>query len=310
MKEVEITSPPLLDEEKQRIADLHSVFNILGVITLQLGQISLDFPKWTAEFEALTESFIDLSRNLRSQKDLRPIIQGLAESHQSIAALLKEVEDSEPTAEKLEKLSFARENFESIYAILEVRIHELKFRIDDPDVWIEINPDELREQTESIFQAIEKNAHGMYYVHFNLALKETQDYYIDLHIDTKRENGLLWMPLRLKDILRDLLANARKYTRPGGKVALALYQDSEGIRCVIEDTGCGIPDGEIEKVVEFGYRASNVRDRPTMGGGFGLTKAAWLVLSWGGQFHISSEENMGTKIRIFIPEKNCSDSST
>jgi signal transduction histidine kinase len=304
MKEIEITSPPLLDEEKQRTADLHSFFNILGVVTLQLDQMSLDFPEWMEEFEALTESFVDLSRKLRSQTDIQPIIRDLDERHQSIFTLLKKIEEFGPSKESLEKLVLAGENFESIYGILKIRLEELIFRINDPDVWIAISPDELREQTENVFQAIEKNAHGMYYVHFNLALKKNKDYYVDLHIDSKRENGLLWIPLRLKDILRDLLANARKYTKPGGKVALALYQDKEGIRCVIEDTGCGIPDDEIEKVVEFGYRASNVRDRPTMGGGFGLTKASWLILSWGGRFLISSEENKGTKISIFIPETN------
>jgi signal transduction histidine kinase len=114
---------------------------------------------------------------------------------------------------------------------------------------------------------------------------------------------MIWMPLRLKDVLRDLLANARKYTKPGGRVALALHQDEARILCVIEDSGYGIPEDELEKVAEFGYRASNVRDYPTMGGGFGLTKAVWLILSWGGRFHIASGLGEGTRIHIELPNK-------
>jgi len=111
------------------------------------------------------------------------------------------------------------------------------------------------------------------------------------------------MPMRLKDVLRDLLANARKYTQPGGKVALALHQNDSHIQCVVEDSGCGIPDDELERVADFGYRASNVRQYRTMGGGFGLTKAVWLVLHWGGRFFLQSAPGQGTRIRIVVPNQ-------
>jgi len=101
--------------------------------------------------------------------------------------------------------------------------------------------------------------------------------------------------------LRDLAANARKYTPPGGRVALRLSQCEQQIQAEIGDTGCGIPDDEIEKVAEFGYRASNVRHRPTFGGGFGLTKAVWLVTGWGGSLTLRSGLNAGTQVRLSLP---------
>jgi len=64
-------------------------------------------------------------------------------------------------------------------------------------------------------------------------------------------------------------------------------------------------DEDRERVVDFGYRASNVIDQPTMGGGFGLTKAATLIPRWGGQMKIASSEETGTRIEIRVP---CPDS--
>lgn len=303
MREIEITSPPDLSFSEQRAADLHSLLNVLNILALQLGELEIDFPSGSEQLAVLGETIHRLAHAFREDDQLAPLIKALRDTEQAILeqldALLKETDFPEHRAQ----LTAARENFASIYDVLKVRLDEFEERIDDPDLWIEIKADRLREQIEQVFSAIEKNAAGRYYIHFNLALKQEDDYYIDLRIESKFPDDRIHMPLRLKDVLRDLVANARKYTEPGGKVALAVYQSSKNIHCVIEDSGCGIPEDELERVAEFGYRASNVRKYRTMGGGFGLTKAVWLIHSWGGQFKICSGEGEGTRISLTIPNR-------
>ena len=109
------------------------------------------------------------------------------------------------------------------------------------------------------------------------------------------------MPLVLQDIFRDLIANSRKYTEPGGKISAGLYSLAEGLRIVVEDDGIGIPRDELQKVVEFGYRASNVLGKRTYGGGFGLSKALWVAKNFGGRMWIRSCVGVGTRVTIFIP---------
>jgi signal transduction histidine kinase len=304
MREIEIATPPELDLQQQRTTDLHSLVNVLNIITLQLGELGMDFPNYHPELSAMEDEVIDLARGFQTEDDLVPLVAQLrgieARILEQLDAMLAEID----FAEHRSQITAAKENFISIYEILNVRLDEFVFRLEEPDVWIEIEADTLRQQMQDVFSAIEKNANGRYYIHFNLALKHSNDYYIDLRIENDNPDKKIRMPLRLKDVLRDLLANARKYTKPGGKVALALHQSEECIQCVIEDSGCGIPEDEIEKVTEFGYRATNVRQYRTMGGGFGLTKAVWLVLSWGGSFSIASGLDKGTLIRITIPNKH------
>jgi signal transduction histidine kinase len=73
------------------------------------------------------------------------------------------------------------------------------------------------------------------------------------------------------------------------------------LRFIVEDNGMGIPKNEIDRIFDYGYRATNVRHLPTMGGGFGLTKALYITVQLNGDLWIESEEDAGTKITIEIP---------
>jgi signal transduction histidine kinase len=301
MKEVIFDRPPRLGKKEQRIADLHSLFNILNVISGEISLIEFLVPSRASELGQLEKEVFSLVEELRENDLTLALIQRVSDFEAPSIRLLSSIAEANEVADLQDDLEEGLANLKSIYAILDERLEEFKLRAEQPNACMHLSIDAFRQQFQSVFGAIEKNAKGRYHIVFNLARKGLRDYYVDLNIESSLADGMLWIPLQLTDVLRDLTANARKYTLPGGKVALALYQDAEMIRCVIEDSGCGIPEDELEKVVEFGYRASNVIARPTMGGGFGLTKAIWLICEWGGQLAIASELGVGTKISINIP---------
>ena len=78
-------------------------------------------------------------------------------------------------------------------------------------------PERLHADFRSFFEAIEKNSKGRYRILYNAARKEQQDYYIDFKFETAG-GGTLLMPPVFQDTMRDLIANARKYTAPGGSI--------------------------------------------------------------------------------------------
>jgi signal transduction histidine kinase len=116
-----------------------------------------------------------------------------------------------------------------------------------------------------------------------------------------RRGDRIRMPAVFQDVMRDLIANARKYTDPGGRILAGVYEDETELRFAVADTGRGIPEDEIPKLVQFGTRGSNVGDRPTRGGGFGLTKAYYITKKLGGRMWIESELHSGTEMRLAIP---------
>jgi len=151
-----------------------------------------------------------------------------------------------------------------------------------------------------LFAAIEKNSKGRYFIVFNIASKSPNDYIVDLNIESI-EGTVIYMPPVLQDVLRDIVANARKYSNPGGRISAGLLDDGEYLKIVVKDEGRGIPADQVTDVVNYGKRASNVGDKDTMGGGFGLTKAYFITKQFGGRMWITSEEGVGTTIRIQIP---------
>lgn len=293
-----------MNASEQRIADMHSVLNILNILTGELSLIDTEDEELSERCSMINVELSNITREIKEGGDIPELLRRMRESESKVMTFMAAVLNGEAKPSNRAVIAESIGNLESVFSILTKRLDELEMRGGNPDVWIQIDPDVFRKQFEDVFVAIAKNSKGSYGIQFNLALKEQGDYYIDLKVDAKPAGQILWMPLRLIDILRDLAANARKYTSPGGKVALAIYQDENNIQAVVEDNGCGIPDAEIEKVAEFGYRASNVRNKPTLGGGFGLTKAAWLVTNWGGSLTIQSEIDEGTIIRISIPTAN------
>jgi len=114
---------------------------------------------------------------------------------------------------------------------------------------------------------------------------------------------VIHMPAVFQDVMRDLLANARKYTQPGGTITAGLHDSGTHLRFVVADTGRGIPPGEIQSVVEFGRRGSNTQDRPTRGAGIGLTKAYYVTRKFGGRMFVQSTgvPGEGTRIEIRLP---------
>ncbi len=300
MKETEITEIPPLSPGEQSLLDMHSVVNVLNVLRCELtvlGLMAADNEDYLHEgvavCEALLGSLHDPAAALREAARVDDF-------ERTVLAELTSKLRTPPRTPDPKEIADGIENLQAVFAILKVRAQEILARAAAPDRWVAFDLGQLRASFLDVFSAIEKNSKGRYRILYNAARKESQDYYIDFKFETAGGDALL-MPPVFQDTMRDLIANARKYTAPGGSITAALYEDATELRFVVSDTGRGIPESELAQVVQFGQRASNVGDVRTMGGGFGLTKAFLVTKRFGGRFWIASELGRGTRIRIAIP---------
>jgi signal transduction histidine kinase len=298
---MEITRPPKLSKDKVKEVDMHSFINLITVVDMQLQMLKMEYEAGSRLDEVIkqTEEMAAAIRRL----DTSLLSDEWVEAY--IKKLLHDVEVVETggDAPSGEEHWQYLQNLQSIMSVFRVRFKELKEKLNQPKAWHKFDIEDFRNDFRHFFYAMEKNSRGRYRIIKNIAEQEEEDYLVYLQIDSDCGGGhCLYMPLVLKDVLRDLIANARKYTLPGGRIQVGLSQKENALRIVVEDSGLGIPAGEIDKVVEYGYRAENVRDRVrTMGGGFGLTKAWQVTYQLGGRMWISSEEGKGTKISLHIP---------
>jgi signal transduction histidine kinase len=103
-------------------------------------------------------------------------------------------------------------------------------------------------------------------------------------------------PTRIRQVVGNLLANALRYTPPGGRVTLS--GTHEGGTSVVEvaDTGPGIAPEVLDRIFDRFYRSA---DSP--GSGLGLPIARSLVIAHGGEIFARSEPGRGTAIRFTLP---------
>ncbi|MGQ0764729.1 MAG: ATP-binding protein [Gemmatimonadota bacterium] len=114
-------------------------------------------------------------------------------------------------------------------------------------------------------------------------------------------------PVRLTQVVSNLLNNAARYTNEGGVIEIAVSSDSERARLTVRDNGIGIESGMLDKVFDLFMQAGQSavsQDRSGAGGGLGigLTLVRSLVLLHGGEVSAHSEgPGRGSQFTMMLP---------
>ena len=105
-------------------------------------------------------------------------------------------------------------------------------------------------------------------------------------------------PIRVAEVLANLVSNAVRHTPTGGSVRVAVARDGEGVRFSVADTGPGIPADQLPHVFE-----RFVKSADSGGSGLGLAIAKRLVEAHGGTIEARSADGVGTEIRFALPAR-------
>jgi signal transduction histidine kinase len=108
-------------------------------------------------------------------------------------------------------------------------------------------------------------------------------------------------PIRIRQILLNLLSNAAKYT-PDGHIQLKIMpEDGERVHIVVHDTGIGIAEADFDKIFVAFEQADSSTTRAVGGTGLGLPITKWLVEMHRGEIYFESELNKGSTFHILLP---------
>lgn len=108
-------------------------------------------------------------------------------------------------------------------------------------------------------------------------------------------------PIRLRQVIDNLLGNARSHTPAGTHVEMSVNRVGNNAQIVIADDGPGIAPADRERVFERFWRADSSRTRNTGGSGLGLAIVQSLVQAHGGSVSLDSEPGRGSRFTIQLP---------
>ncbi len=145
-----------------------------------------------------------------------------------------------------------------------------------------------------------------------VSIKETIDEILDLYkgkIDAKNlsvechiEEGLKKnVPLgMLSELYRNLISNAIKYNKDGGKIIISVEKRADNIISKITDTGIGLEKDEIPRIFERFYMVDKGRNRNTNSTGLGLAIVKHIVEDMGGTIDVISALGEGTTFKVIF----------
>lgn len=108
-------------------------------------------------------------------------------------------------------------------------------------------------------------------------------------------------PDGLLRLAANLLENAIKYNRPGGRVTVRLARRGEQAELEVADTGIGIPASHLARIFERFYRVDKGRAREEGGTGLGLAIVKHVAQAHRGRVEVDSEPGVGTTFRVLLP---------
>lgn len=107
--------------------------------------------------------------------------------------------------------------------------------------------------------------------------------------------------MRVRQLVDNLMENARRYTTAPGRVSLSLARRGDHLLLTVEDTAPAPPEEAMAKLFDRFYRVDASRARPLGGSGLGLAICRAIVHAHGGTISADRSELGGLAVRVSLP---------
>ena len=138
-------------------------------------------------------------------------------------------------------------------------------------------------------------------------LMESRKHNFHLHLGQIEAESFQGDPLRIRQILVNILSNAAKYTEDGGRVDFYVSEETEQDLCrlsfVCRDNGIGMSKSFLDLIFEPFERVNSSTISRIEGTGLGMSIVRSLVESMNGEIRIESTPGEGTEVRVCLPLK-------
>ncbi|WP_298190230.1 ATP-binding protein [uncultured Pseudomonas sp.] len=246
--------------------------------TIEIQNIELDL----ARKEALEASRIKSEFLANMSHEIRTPLNG-------ILGFTNLLQKSELTPRQQDYLGTIEQSADSLLAIINEILDFSK--IEAGKLVLENIPFNLRDLLQDTLTILAPAAHAKQLELLSLVYRDTP-------------LSLIGDPLRLKQVLTNLVSNAIKFTRAGTVVIRAMLEDESAdraqLRISVQDTGIGLSDEDLRELFQAFSQADNSLSRQAGGTGLGLVISKRLIEQMGGEIGVDSTPEEGSEFWITL----------
>lgn len=124
---------------------------------------------------------------------------------------------------------------------------------------------------------------------------------VDLYLNTKEKVQMDADPNEIEIIFNNLISNAVKYNKNGGRVDVFIKEESDKLVIKVSDSGIGMTDEEKSRLFQDFVRIKNQKTRNITGSGLGLSIMKKIVDMYHGEIDVQSIPDKGSTFSIIFP---------
>ncbi len=249
-------------------------------------------------FEGIIVSILDITEIKSTNRKLQrlsetqgKILSLIAHDFRSIIAMQKSVTDF---------ILSGQLNFDEVVELqksMKPTIDSIFNMIDNILIWAKMQKEKITFKPEYIllYPVIEENIKTlkMYARIKNITLETDVPQHIMGHFDKTQLNS----------IIQNLLSNALKFSRRGGKVWVSAKEENDSIVIIVKDNGMGMDDKKIENITDNSVHFSERGTENEKGSGLGMQIISDFIKNHNGELQIISKPEAGSQITIIFPQK-------
>lgn len=120
---------------------------------------------------------------------------------------------------------------------------------------------------------------------------------------TRRDADIYIDPLRLHEVVQNLVVNALEYTSAGGNIVVSVEKKAQQFIISVTDSGIGIAEQDRKRLFTKFFRSEKAALQNPDGSGLGLYMVKAYVEGWGGKITVHSHVEQGSTFTITLPSK-------
>lgn len=126
---------------------------------------------------------------------------------------------------------------------------------------------------------------------------------VELRLDAPASLPMIADRTEIDIVLNNLVSNAIKYNRDGGRVAVRLQGDDDRVTFSVEDTGIGLTPAESSRLFQDFVRIRNEKTQEISGSGLGLSVVKKIAELYGGSVAVKSEADVGSTFSVELKRR-------